>query len=70
MCPVYGEVHYVQYEDMQFYLGESVTKEVPHPMSLHYLVPPNLLVISEFNLLENINPSSLDNLLHIMSGIF
>lgn len=38
-------------------------------MSLHYLIPPNLLVISEFTLLEDINPSSLDNLLQIISGI-
>lgn len=38
-------------------------------MSLHYFVPPNLLIISEFTLLEEINPSSLDNLLLIIAGI-
>lgn len=54
---------------MQFYLGESLTQTAPHPMSLHYLVPPNLLVISEFTLLEDINPSSFDNLIQIISGI-
>lgn len=38
-------------------------------MSLHYLVPPNVLIISEFTLLEDINPNSLDSLLQIISGI-
>jgi hypothetical protein len=54
---------------MQFYLGESVTQTAPHPMSLHYLVEPNLLLISEFTLLEDICPSSLDILLQIISSI-
>ena len=38
-------------------------------MSLHYFVPPNLLISSEFTLLEDINPSSLDNLLQIIAGV-
>ena len=38
-------------------------------MSLHYFVPPNLLIISEYTLLEDINPSSLENLLQIIAGI-
>lgn len=54
---------------MQFFLGESFTQEAPHPMSLHYLVPPNVLIISEFTLLEEINPNSFDSLLQIISGI-
>lgn len=45
-CPVYGPVNYVQYKGLQFYLGESLTQTPPHPDSLHYLIPPNLLVIS------------------------
>ncbi len=45
-CSVYGTVHYVQYGDKQFYLGESLSDQPPHPMSLHYLIPPNLLLIS------------------------
>lgn len=45
-CPVYGTVHHVQYGDKQFYLGESLSDQPPHPMSLHYLIPPNLLLIS------------------------
>lgn len=54
---------------MQFYISESQTAQEPHPMALHYFVPPNLLIISEFTLLEDINPSSLENLLHIISGV-
>ena len=49
--PVYGPVHYVHYNGMQFYLGQSLTEAAPHPMSIHYLIPPNLLLISEFTLL-------------------
>lgn len=54
---------------MQFFISESQTGQEPHPMSLHYFVPPNLLIISEFTLLEQINPTSLDNLLQIIAGI-
>lgn len=45
-CSVYGTVNYVQYGDKLFYLGESLSDQPPHPMSLHYLIPPNLLLIS------------------------
>lgn len=38
-------------------------------MSLHYLVKPGILIISDFQLLEDINPSSLESLLQIISGI-
>lgn len=68
-CQPYGLVHYVNYNDMQFYISESQTGLEPHPMSLHYFVPPNLLIISEYKLLEDVNPSSLDQLLQIISGI-
>jgi len=44
VSPIYGEVHYVSFQGMPFYLGESQTSYVPHPMSLHYLVKPNLLL--------------------------
>ena len=45
-CPIYGNVHYVRYNDMQFFLGQSQSKSNPHPKALHYLIPPGLLVIS------------------------
>ena len=66
---MYGPVHYVRYNDMQFFLGASQNRASPHPKALHYLVPPNLLVISEFKLLEDICPSSLEELLQIISGV-
>ena len=59
-CSVYGKVHYVRYNDMQFFLGQSQSKSNPHPKALHYLIPPGLLVISEFKLLEDINPQSIE----------
>jgi hypothetical protein len=36
---------------MEFYLGESKTGECPQTHSLHYLVPPEILVVPEFTLL-------------------
>ena len=38
-------------------------------MSMHYLIVPNVLIISEFRAFEDICPSSLDELLQIISGI-
>ena len=54
---------------MQFYIARSETLEAPHPLALHYLVPPNVLIISEFKLLEDFCPTSLESLLMIVSGI-
>lgn len=45
---------------MEFYLGESKTGQHPDINSLHYLVPPEILVIPEFTLLEETSPKSLD----------
>jgi cytochrome oxidase Cu insertion factor (SCO1/SenC/PrrC family) len=38
-------------------------------MSLHYLVVPNLLLFPDFTLLEDICPSSLQELLEIIKGV-
>lgn len=38
-------------------------------MSIHYLVLPNYLLVPEFVLLEDISPSSLEELLQIVKGI-
>lgn len=58
-CPIYGMLHFVTYKDMQFYLGESQMSTAPPLIALHYLLPPNLLVIPEFELLEDTKPESL-----------
>lgn len=55
-CPVYGAVHFIRYNGMEFLLGEAHTNVTPPTGSLHYLVPPNLLVIPEFKLLESFKP--------------
>lgn len=54
---------------MEFNIGQSIASETPHPMSIHYLVLPNYLLIPDFVLLEDISPSSLDELLQIVKGI-
>lgn len=38
-------------------------------MSIHYLVLPNYLLVPDFVLLEDISPSSLEELLQIIKGI-
>ena len=45
---------------MEFNIGQSVNSDMPHPMSIHYLVMPHLLLIPDFVLLEEISPSSLE----------
>lgn len=59
----------VTYNDMQFFLGESQVSAAPPLLALHYFLPPNLLVIPEFELLEDTKPESLDALLEIMIGV-
>ena len=54
---------------MEFNIGESQNSETPHPMSIHYLVLPNYLLVPDFVLLEDISPSSLEELLQIIKGI-
>ncbi len=54
---------------MEFNIGQSLASETPHPMSIHYLVLPNYLLVPDFVLLEDISPSSLDELLQIIKGI-
>lgn len=66
---IYGQLHLVRYNGMEFYLGESKSGLQPEPASLHYLVPPEILVIPEFTLLEETCPKSLDELLEIMEGV-
>ena len=44
----------------------------PHPLSIHYLVDPGnerFLIFPDFILLEDLSPSSLEELLSIISGI-
>lgn len=52
-------MHYVRYKGMEFFLGESKNSKSPHSFSLHYLVQPNLLLIPQFQLLEEIQLPSL-----------
>lgn len=59
----------VRYKGMEFNIGNSSNQETPHPMSIHYLVLPDLLLVPEFVLLEDISPSSVDELLDIIKGI-
>ena len=69
VCPVYGQIHLVEYQGMQFYFAQSQANQVPHPSSLHYYVPPTTLIISEFQLLEDLCPSTHDSLLQIIMGV-
>lgn len=68
-CPIYGDLECVRYKGMEFNIGESQNSETPHPMSIHYLVLPNYLLVPDFVLLEDISPSSLEELLQIIKGI-
>ena len=54
---------------MNFNIAYSNTQEQPHPMSLHYLVQPDMLIFPEFTLLEDISPTSLTELLNIIESI-
>jgi hypothetical protein len=54
---------------MEFYLGEAQTNASPPLSAIHYLVPPNLLVIPQFTLLEDTKPDSLDALLEIIASV-
>jgi hypothetical protein len=54
---------------MEFMLGEAREGKTPPLGSLHYLVPPNLLVVPEFTLLENANPIEVDDLINIIVGV-
>ena len=62
----------VRYKGMEFNIGSnsSANQETPHPMSIHYLVIPDLLLVPEFVLLEDISPSSVEELLDILSIYF
>lgn len=68
-CPIYGDLECVRYKGMEFNIGESQNSDTPHPMSIHYLVLPNYLLVPDFVLLEDISPSSLEELLQIVKGI-
>ena len=59
----------VRYKGMEFNIGGSANQETPHPLSIHYLVIPDLLLVPEFVLLEDISPSSVEELLEIIKGI-
>jgi hypothetical protein len=54
---------------MEFNIGQSIASETPHPMSIHYLVPFNYLLVPEFILLEGICPISIEELLQIIKRI-
>lgn len=54
---------------MDFNIAESQTCDTPHPMSIHYLVLPNYLLFPDFTLLEDLTPSSLNDLLSMITGI-
>lgn len=57
VCPVYGPVEYVSFQNMEFFLGKSQDATVPpHRSSLHYLIRPDYLLFPNFVLLENICP--------------
>jgi hypothetical protein len=60
----------VRYKGMEFNIGSSANQETPHPMSIHYLVIPDLLLVPEFVLLEDISPSSVEKLLDNLSIYF
>lgn len=68
-CSVYGPVHLVKYQGMEFMLGEAHSDTTPPLGSLHYLVPPNLLVVPEFRLLEDSQPDTVDDLADILVGV-
>jgi len=44
---------------MDFNIASSQTDSPPHPNSIHYLVVPRILLFPDFELLEDISPSSL-----------
>lgn len=70
VCETYGPVHYVSFQNMEFFLGESQPDApLPHQMSLHYLVKPNLILFPNFTLLEHICPQDYNDLLSIVKGI-
>jgi hypothetical protein len=54
---------------MDFLLGEAQTNNPPSSASLHYLAPPNLLIIPEFTLLEHSKPETVDELIDILVGV-
>ncbi len=56
-------MHLVYYNNMEFYIAQASSKSNPSPYAIHYLVPPNLLVIPQFTLLEDATPEDLDGLL-------
>jgi hypothetical protein len=62
-CPVYGPLHFVTYNGMEFYVGEAQSTSPPSQQALHLIVPPNLLVVPEFTLLEDTQPEDIDRLL-------
>jgi hypothetical protein len=68
-CPIYGDIHLVKFQGMEFNIGESEIEGLPHPMSLHYLVRPKLLLFPDFTLLEDISPTSIEDLLGIIQGV-
>ena len=68
-CPIYGQTQFIRFNDMNFNIAYSNTQEQPHPMSLHYLIQPDMLIFPEFTLLEDIVPASLTELLDIIESI-
>jgi len=54
---------------MDFNIAYSQSQETPHPLSIHYLALPNYILFPKFELLEDLTPSSLPDLLSIIQGI-
>lgn len=54
---------------MEIYIGQALSSNLPSESVLHYLVPPNLLIIPKFTLLEHTKPSSFDSLIDLIEGV-
>ncbi len=59
----------VLYKGMEFCIGQSQEASVPHPMSIHYLIQPDLILYPRFTLLEEIQPSNIEEIFEILIGI-
>ena len=58
------------FRGMEFNIAQSViSQEVPHRVSLHYLIQPRILIFPDFNLLEELMPQNKEELLMIVKGI-
>jgi hypothetical protein len=54
---------------MEVYIGQALSNSLPSESVLHYLVPPNLLIIPKFTLIEQAKPSSFDSLIDLIEGV-